>query len=86
MDLEKQPSPTPAGSSSWPNGQHAGDLLLFTVAAMGGGGIYDMYTMNPNGSNLLNITPIDWPSEFLCSHGIFSNDDLKIYFVGEWWE
>lgn len=53
---------------------------------MGGGGIYDMYTMNPNGSNLLNITPIDWPSEFLCSHGIFSNDDLKIYFVGEWWE
>jgi Tol biopolymer transport system component len=65
---------------------HAGDRLLFTVAAAGGEGIYDMYTMKPDGSDLLNITPVGWPAEFLCSHGVFSQDDSKIYFVGEWWE
>ena len=65
---------------------HTGDRLLFTVAAMGGGGIYDMYTMNPDGTDLTNITPAEWPAEFLCSHGIFSEDDTHIYFVGEWWE
>lgn len=65
---------------------HAGDQLLFTVAAKGGGGLYDMYTMNPDGSDMTNITPTNWPAEFLCSHGIFSYDDSKIYFVGEWWE
>jgi len=65
---------------------HAGDRLLFTVAAMGGDGIYDMYTMNPDGSDPSNITPTDWPAEFLCSHGVFSHDDSRIYFVGEWWE
>ena len=65
---------------------HAGDKLLFMVAAKGGGGIYDMFIMNPDGSDQSNITPADWPGEFLCSHGIFSYDDSKIYFVGEWWE
>ncbi len=65
---------------------HAGDELLFLLAAKGGGGLYDMYTMSPNGSNLTNITPTDWPSEFLCSRGVYSYDDSKIYFVGEWWE
>jgi len=65
---------------------HADDQLLFTVAAKGEGGLYDMYTMNPDGSDLTNITPENWPSEFLCSRGIYSYDDSKIYFVGEWWE
>lgn len=65
---------------------HAGDQLLFTVASKGGGGVYDMYTMNHDGSDVSNITPTDWPAEFLCSHGIYSYDDSKIYFVGEWWE
>ena len=65
---------------------HAGDQLLFTVAAMGGDGIFDMYAMNPDGSDLTNITPADWPAEFLCTHGVFSHDDSRIYFVGEWWE
>lgn len=65
---------------------HAGDKLLFTVAAQGGDGIYDMYTINPNGSNQSNITPANWPGDFLCSHGVFTHDDSMICFVGEWWE
>jgi len=65
---------------------HAGNRLLFLVAGMGGGGIYDLYTMNPDGSDLTNITPQDWPAEFLCTLGIYSLGDMKIYFVGEWWE
>ncbi|MFC1565881.1 TolB family protein [Candidatus Neomarinimicrobiota bacterium] len=83
-------SETPITNTGWQQfmaeWSHAGDRLLFMVAAKGGGGIYDMYTMNPDGSNLSNITPADWPAEFLCSHGIYSYDDKKIYFVGEWWE
>jgi Tol biopolymer transport system component len=69
--------------AEWSRG---GDRLLFTVAAKGGGGIYDMYTMKPDGSEMTDITPSNWPPEFLCSHGVFSQDDSKIYFVGEWWE
>jgi Tol biopolymer transport system component len=65
---------------------HAGDRLLFTVAARNGDGVYDMYTMNADGSDQSDITPANWPSQFLCSHGIFSHDDSEIYFVGEWWE
>jgi Tol biopolymer transport system component len=69
--------------AEWSN---SGNLLLFTVAAKNGDGIYDMYTIKPDGSELTNITPAHWPVEFLCTHGIFSYDDSKIYFVGEWYE
>jgi hypothetical protein len=69
--------------AEWSN---AGDRLLFTVAAKGGDGLYDMYTMKPDGTEITNITPSEWPVNFLCSHGIYSRDDSKIYFVGEWWE
>ena len=65
---------------------HDGGRLLFMVGAKGKGGIYDLYTMNPDGSDVLNITPADWPAEFLCSRGVFSHDDSRVYFIGEWWE
>lgn len=65
---------------------HAGDLLVFTVGAKGGEGLFDLYTMSPTGSGLSNITPSHWPAEFLCTHGVFSHDDSSIYFAGEWWE
>jgi hypothetical protein len=53
---------------------------------MNGNGLYDLYMVNPDGSDLANITPADWPTELLCSRRIFSLDDSLIYFVGEWWE
>jgi hypothetical protein len=46
----------------------------------------DLYIMNPDGSEPVDIIPSNWPQEFLCSHGVFAQDDSKIYFVGEWWE
>jgi len=65
---------------------HAGDQLVFLLAAVAGAGVYDLYTMNPDGSGVTNITPADWPATFLCTHPIYSHDDSKIYFVGQWWE
>ncbi|MEE8572801.1 MAG: hypothetical protein V3T20_06040, partial [Gemmatimonadota bacterium] len=64
----------------------AGDELVFLVAGIDGQGLYDMYTMNADGSDYEDITPVDWPALFLCSHPIFSEDASKIYFVGQWWE
>ena len=52
---------------------------------MGGGGIYDIYTIGPNGGGLENLTPSDWPTDFLCTHPLYSPDDSLIYFVGQWW-
>jgi len=64
---------------------HSGARLVFLVAAMGGGGIYDIYTIGPNGGGLENLTPSDWPTDFLCTHPLYSPDDSLIYFVGQWW-
>ena len=64
----------------------SGDELVFIVAAIDGQGRYDMYTMNADGAGYENITPADWPAEFLCMHPVFSEDASKIYFVGQWWE
>lgn len=64
---------------------HAGDLLVYMLAADDGQGVFDLYTMNPNGSNNQNITPGHWPQIFLCNLPIFSHDDSKIYFVGLWY-
>ncbi|MBD3349435.1 MAG: hypothetical protein GF400_09615 [Candidatus Eisenbacteria bacterium] len=65
---------------------HAGDRLVFTVAAIDGMGVYDIYMMEPDGSGYENVTPDSWPDEFLCTHPIFSEDDSSVYFVGRWWE
>jgi Tol biopolymer transport system component len=45
----------------------------------------DIFMMNADGSEQINITPDYFPTEFLCHHPIFSKDDSKIFFVGEWY-
>ncbi|MFC2134913.1 TolB family protein [Bacteroidota bacterium] len=65
---------------------HAGDKLVYIVAAIGTEGKYDIYMMNSNGSDNHSIMPSYFPAEFLCHLAMFSIDDTKIYFLGEWWE
>lgn len=71
------------GLASW---SHSGDKIVYLVAAINSDGKYDIYMMNSDGMNNRNITPDYFPAAFLCHSPIFSMDDSKIFFVGEWWE
>ena len=71
------------GIVSW---SHSGDRLVFVVGAIGSEGKYDIYIMNSDGSNITNINPDYFPLNFLCHTPVFSADDSKIFFIGEWWE
>jgi len=69
------------GLASW---SHSGDRIVYVVAAIGNVGKYDIYMMNADGTDDKNITPDYFPPEFLCHSPIFSVDDSKIYFIGQW--
>jgi TolB protein len=71
------------GIASW---SHSGTRLVFIVAGIGSEGKYDIYMMNSDGSNITNINPDYFPPEFLCYTPVFSADDSKIFFIGQWWE
>jgi Tol biopolymer transport system component len=71
------------GLASW---SHSGDKIVYIVAAIGSEGKYDIHIMNSDGTDSRNITPDYFPSNFLCHSPIFSLDDSKIFFIGEWWE
>ena len=71
------------GLASW---SRAGDRITYSVAAIGAEGMYDIYVMNADGTNNLNVTPDYFPAGFLCHAPIFSADDAKVFFVGQWWE
>jgi Tol biopolymer transport system component len=71
------------GLVSW---SHSGDRLVYMVAAINGEGKYDIYMMNSDGTDNRDITPDYFPAGFLCHSPIFSKDDSKIFFIGQWWE
>ena len=71
------------GLAVWSN---AGDKITYLVAAIGTLGKYDIYIMDSDGMNNRDISPEYFPANFLCNSPIFSENDSKIYFVGEWWE
>jgi Tol biopolymer transport system component len=71
------------GLAGW---SRAGDKIVYVVAAINGAGQFDMYLMNADGANARNITPKYFPPEFLVHTAVFSSDDSKIYFIGEWWK
>lgn len=73
-------------SQGLPNWSHTGEKIVYIVAAIGSEGKYDIYTMDSDGTNSHNVTPIYFPSNFLVHSSVFSADDSKIFFVGEWWE
>jgi Tol biopolymer transport system component len=69
------------GMASW---SHAGTKLVYVVAAIEGQRKFDLYLMNADGSDNQNITPNYFPADFLCHSPVFSKDDSKIYFIGQW--
>ncbi len=70
------------GLASWSND---GQKLVYTVSAIGLEGRYDLYSINPDGSDMLDLTSSLFPEGFLANSAIFSKDDSKIYFIGQWW-
>jgi Tol biopolymer transport system component len=70
------------GLPAW---SHSGEQIVYLVSAIGNEGKYDIYLMNADGSENRNITPEYFPADFLCHDPIFSKDDSKIFFVGEWY-
>jgi hypothetical protein len=42
--------------------------------------------MNSDGTDNHSITPDYFPAAFLCHSPLFSADDSRVFFVGEWWE
>ena len=71
------------GLANW---SHLGDNLVYVVAAENGVGKYDIYMMNSDGSANRDITPNYFPTDFLCHSPVFSQEDSRIFFIGQWWE
>ena len=70
------------GIACW---SHSDQTIVYMVSAIGNEGKYDLYMMNSDGSENKNITPDYFAADFLCHDPIFSADDSKIFFVGEWY-
>jgi TolB protein len=70
------------GVADWSND---GESLIYILAAVGEEGRYDAYMMNADGTDNHNITPAEYPANLLIHWAVFSPDDAKVYFVGEWW-
>jgi len=56
------------------------------VSAIDQAGQYDIYLMNADGTGSRNLSADSFPDPFLCHRAIFSDNDLALYFVGEWWD
>ncbi|MCJ7832385.1 MAG: hypothetical protein MUP92_02940 [Actinobacteria bacterium] len=41
--------------------------------------------ISPDGTANHNATPDYYPDTLVIHFAVFSPDDMKIYFVGEWW-
>lgn len=71
------------GLASW---SRTGDRIVYSVTAIGEDGVFDIYVVNPDGTDNHNITPEYFPENFLCHSPVFSPDGASVFFVGEWWE
>ena len=70
------------GLSNW---SPLGDELLYIVAAVEEQGVYDLYTMNRDGSEKTLRTPDIIPPHFLIHWACYSTDPGFVYLVGQWW-
>jgi hypothetical protein len=63
-----------------------GQKLVFVVSAIGTTGVYDIWEIAGDGTGAHSITPAYFPNEFLCHSPLYSADDARVYFIGEWYE
>jgi Tol biopolymer transport system component len=73
-------------TQGFPNWSSDDSQIVFIVGAISGAGTYDIYLMNADGSNARSIMPSYFPAEFLAHNAVFSSDDSKVYFVGQWYQ
>ena len=69
------------GIAAW---SHSGEQIVYMVSAIGNDGKYDLYMVDSDGTDSRDITPDYYPAELLCYEPIFSKDDSKVFFVGQW--
>ena len=77
---------TNSNTQGLPQWSHAGDKIVYIISAIGNEGKYEIFIMNADGSDNHNVMPDYIPPGFLAHSAIFSLDDGKIYFAGQWWE
>lgn len=70
------------GLSSW---SRDGREILFIRAASGDIGLYDLYTMDSDGTNIVLRNPSFIPDNFLIHWARYSPDPTRIFLVGQWW-
>jgi TolB protein len=71
------------GLAAW---SPSGDSIVFSVAAVDGGGRYDIYMMSGDGPQIRDLTSQLFPQSFLAHEAVFSADGSTIFFIGEWWD
>jgi len=72
-------------SQGLPSWSHNGDSVLYIVAAIDDVGTYRIYMIDADGTNNRDVTPDYFPDGFLCRSAVFSGDDSRLYFIGQWW-
>jgi Tol biopolymer transport system component len=70
------------GLASW---SHSGDRIAYIVAAIDGAGVYRIYMMDSDGTGNGDATPDYFPDGFLCHSVVFSKNDSRLFFIGQWW-
>jgi len=71
------------GLSSW---SASGDKLLYILSAKGEQGLYDLYSIKPDGAENHLINPDNLPQDLLIHSAKYGGDDSIIYFIGQWWK
>jgi Tol biopolymer transport system component len=69
------------GLASW---SPSGEKIAYIISAKDDVGLYDLFLIDLNGTKNRNITPTNFPNEFLVKWVSFSGEEDLIYFIGEW--